>query len=173
MFCQIIGVEIADEGAYSCVADNGRGVPPQAQVTLAVDSPTRWGHLFTPPDVPIGSRVLEEAAHLPDLGSSATCSTILIKSISSLVHASFTRSKLSWLKQRKISPARELHRLIFYLDIFWHWCHPSDWLIHISMMIAHLAHKVVPLASRGLWVNSHCRRPPRDWAGVDQSVYAL
>ena len=76
VFCQIIGVEIADEGAYSCVADNGRGVPPQAQVTLAVDSPTRWARLFTPRNVPIGSIVLEEAAHLPDLGTSVTCSMI-------------------------------------------------------------------------------------------------
>lgn len=30
---KVIGAEISDEGSYTCIADNGRGVPPTAQVT--------------------------------------------------------------------------------------------------------------------------------------------
>ena len=37
---QIVGVDINDEGEYTCLADNGRGVPAEAKVTLAVDSPS-------------------------------------------------------------------------------------------------------------------------------------
>jgi hypothetical protein len=32
-FLQIVGVDVSDEGVYTCFADNGRGVPPQAQVS--------------------------------------------------------------------------------------------------------------------------------------------
>ena len=35
LFClQIVGVDVSDEGVYTCFADNGRGVPPQAQVPV-------------------------------------------------------------------------------------------------------------------------------------------
>ena len=37
---QIVGVDVSDEGVYTCIADNGRGVPADATVTLAIDSPT-------------------------------------------------------------------------------------------------------------------------------------
>ena len=36
---QIIGVDLSDEGEYTCIADNGRGVPDDAKITLAVDDP--------------------------------------------------------------------------------------------------------------------------------------
>eukprot|EP00094_Tigriopus_californicus_P005670 TCALIF_05465-PA protein Name:"Similar to Ppn Papilin (Drosophila melanogaster)" AED:0.16 eAED:0.17 QI:0/0/0/0.82/0.81/0.82/34/0/2463 len=36
---QIVGVDPSDEGVYTCLADNGRGIPAEATVTLAVDSP--------------------------------------------------------------------------------------------------------------------------------------
>ena len=36
---QIIGVDLSDEGEYTCLADNGRGVPADAKITLAVDNP--------------------------------------------------------------------------------------------------------------------------------------
>jgi hypothetical protein len=34
-----VGVDISDEGVYTCLADNGRGVPAEASATLAVDTP--------------------------------------------------------------------------------------------------------------------------------------
>lgn len=40
---QVVGVRRSDEGVYTAVADNGRGRPREAMVTLAVDEPTRWG----------------------------------------------------------------------------------------------------------------------------------
>ena len=40
---QIVGVESDDAGEYVCLADNGRGVPADARVTLTVDPP-RSGH---------------------------------------------------------------------------------------------------------------------------------
>ena len=36
---QIVGVESDDAGEYVCLADNGRGVPADARVTLTVDPP--------------------------------------------------------------------------------------------------------------------------------------
>ncbi len=43
---QIVGVEPGDQGVYTCVADNGRGRPATADVSLAVDSPTRCATTF-------------------------------------------------------------------------------------------------------------------------------
>ena len=39
-FLQIVGVDSTDEGVYTCIADNGRGIPAEATVTLAVDPAT-------------------------------------------------------------------------------------------------------------------------------------
>ena len=39
LFLQIIGVDRSDEGKYTCIADNGRGVPAEADITLGVDNP--------------------------------------------------------------------------------------------------------------------------------------
>ena len=35
---KIIGVEKSDEGLYTVLADNGRGLPADARVTLKVDN---------------------------------------------------------------------------------------------------------------------------------------
>ena len=32
-------MDVSDEGAYTCLADNGRGIPAEATITLAVDNP--------------------------------------------------------------------------------------------------------------------------------------
>lgn len=31
-------MDLSDEGKYTCIADNGRGIPSEAQLTLAVDN---------------------------------------------------------------------------------------------------------------------------------------
>lgn len=39
MTLQIVGVTPEDEGQYTVIADNGRGVPAESVLTLAVDPP--------------------------------------------------------------------------------------------------------------------------------------
>ena len=38
IFFQIIGVDLTDEGKYTCIADNGRGIPAEAEMNLGVDN---------------------------------------------------------------------------------------------------------------------------------------
>ena len=38
LLLQIIGVDLTDEGKYTCIADNGRGIPAEAEMNLGVDN---------------------------------------------------------------------------------------------------------------------------------------
>ena len=56
---------MSDEGTYTCYADNGRGVPAEAKMTLAVD---------TSASTPIPASIVEEteSEKVMSLGAPAT-----------------------------------------------------------------------------------------------------
>ena len=57
-------MDISDEGVYTCLADNGRGVPAEAEITLAVDSPTEVPASIVAPEAAEVVLSLGSPAHL-------------------------------------------------------------------------------------------------------------
>uniref|UniRef100_A0A0K2VB06 Papilinlike [Apis florea] n=1 Tax=Lepeophtheirus salmonis TaxID=72036 RepID=A0A0K2VB06_LEPSM len=82
---QIIGVDPSDEGVYTCLADNGRGHPAEATVTLAVDSPNdlEAGIVPTETDITLS------------LGSPATLECLAY---------GFPKPSVTWWKDREMLP---------------------------------------------------------------------